>query len=99
MADDGLGLQRMAELECEDGFSFCSIGTDAVDDVIEGIVETVVEGEVRRKVLLIVENLCLKLVYLLKTKEGDLYLILFLYLIAHIWLVFFLRASYVAQDL
>lgn len=58
-----------------------------------------IEGEVRRQVLLIPQHLCLKLVDLLQAEEGDLYLVLSLYLIAHLLLVLLRRTSYIPQDL
>lgn len=86
----------MTKLECEDGLSLCAVGTDTVDHIVKGIIDTVIEGKVRRKVLVIVEYLYLELVYLLKTKEGNLNLILFLYLKTHLLLVFFLSAADIA---
>lgn len=99
VADGGLGLESMAELEREDGFALCAEGTQTVDDVVEDIVEAVIEGEVRGQVLLVPQHLCLELVDLLQTEEGDLYFVLSLYLVTHLLFVLFCRAAHISQDL
>lgn len=66
----------MAEFKAEDGLASRAIGPQILEDVVELIVDAVVEGEVARDEVLVLENLGLKLLYFLLVEVGSLQLIL-----------------------
>lgn len=73
---------RMAQLQTEYRFTFVAKGPELVKSVVEMVVNTVIEWKVIRYVELVPEDVCLKLLYFLQSKERDAKLI---------FLIFFLR--------
>lgn len=89
----------MAELQSEDGFTFGSVGTDAVDDVVEGIVDALVESEVIANEGRIIQLLRFEVLDPGEVEKRYFYFVFIFNLVAGLFLLFQVSAPHIPQNL